>query len=112
MPSPFCITNLEKDMTNKERIEKSTDRVKVTIARLEHHRELHDDGSSDIDYESIYKLLDSALYSLSNGLNGWTSSRGAKSNRVHAVHEITQAQVLLSSAFPRSHNTTPTWRTK
>ena len=101
MPSPFCITNLEKDMTNKERIEKSTDRVKVTIARLEHHRELHDDGSSDIDYESIYKLLDSALYSLSNGLNGWTSSRGAKSNRVHAVHEITQAQVLLSSAFPR-----------
>lgn len=90
-------------MTNKERIEKSTDRVKVTIAMLEHHllSELQDDGPPDIDYESIYKLLYSALDSLSVGTN--TFRPRAKSSRVHAAHEITQAHTLLSSAFPRTN---------
>lgn len=101
MPPPFFTNNMENNMTNKERIEKSTDRVKVTIASLELHRD--DDGLSDIDYESIYKLLDSALHSLSNGINTWSSPRVGKSNRVHAAHEITQAYILLSSAFPRTN---------
>ncbi len=105
MPSPFCITNLEKDMTNKERIEKSTDRVKVTIARLEHHRELHDDeGLSDIDYESIYKKLNSALDLLSNGTNTW-SSPNMKLNRVLAAIVITETFLLIDFNSSIQHST-------
>lgn len=92
MPSPFCITNLEKDMTNKERIEKSTDRVKVTIARLEHHRD--DERLSDIDYESIYKQLNNALDLLSNGTNSW-SSPNMKRNRVLAAIVISKVFLLI-----------------